>query len=105
MWVLRTAYLPMQRASVRWVILLLVSRIFVDARLYSLHSSVMNIDLGAPRTPLISSYQMGVHHVQLTGALHVNKSRTVVSTLTFLKSSVADNGSLVRLADNNISRP
>ena len=70
-----------------------------------MHSSDKHSDSILPRTPLISSYQMGVHHVQLTGALHVNKSRVVVSTLTFLKSSVADNGSLVCLVDKYLAMP
>lgn len=50
---------------------------------------------GLPQDALMNHYQLGMQHIELTGALMVNNTQVVVSVLTFLKTSMAQNGSLV----------
>ncbi len=49
------------------------------------------------RMRLLTNYDMGVQHIQLTGGLKVDGETKVVSVLTFLKTCKASNGSLVWL--------
>lgn len=48
-----------------------------------------------PRSPLITHYQMGVQHIELTGVLQVNATAIVVTILTFLKTCRKHGGGLV----------
>ncbi len=46
-------------------------------------------------TRLITNYDLGLQHIELPGVLHVDGVDSVVTVLTFLKTSRASNGSLV----------
>ncbi len=47
------------------------------------------------QTRLLTNYDLGLQHIELSGVLHVDGVDTVVTVLTFLKTSRAQNGSLV----------
>lgn len=55
----------------------------------------LRLKKGHQQMRLLTNYNFGVRHLQLTGVLHVNDSSIVVNVLTFMKVCRAANGSLV----------